>query len=152
VRVVVIGEREGLPADILPLLTEAERLTAANTGQTLVIAFNYGSRHEIASAAAKIAAKAVRGEIDPKAITPELFERHLMTVGIPDPDLVIRTSGEKRLSNFLAWQTAYSEFVFTDTLWPDFTAKEFGDAIREYCARQRRFGGTDGSRSRETGS
>jgi undecaprenyl diphosphate synthase len=152
VKVVVIGEREGLPGDILSLLVEAERLTEDNSSQTLVIAFNYGARLEIASAAAKIAAEAARGEIDPKKITPEVFERYLLTAGIPDPDLVIRTSGEKRLSNFLVWQTAYSEFVFTDTLWPDFTAKEFADAIREYCARRRRFGGTDGNRSRDTGS
>lgn len=152
VRVVIIGQREGLPGDILPLLVEAERLTRNNTGQSLVIAFNYGARNEIALAAAKVAEKAVLGEILPEDISVEVLENNLMTAGIPDPDLVIRTSGEKRLSNFLLWQSAYSEFVFTETLWPDFGAEELKSAISEYYARRRRYGGLESRHSQETGS
>lgn len=151
-RVRIIGNREGLPEDIPPLLIEAERLTANNDGQTLVIAFNYGSRAEIALAARRLAEKAVRGEIDPEDITPELLEDHLQTAGIPDPDLVIRTSGEHRISNFLLWQSAYSEFVFEDKLWPDFTPEDFASAIQAFAARDRRFGGLNEAASRDTGS
>ena len=151
-RVRIIGNREALPEDIPPLLIEAERLTANNDGQTLVIAFNYGSRAEIALAARRIAEKAVRGEIDPEDITPELLEGHLQTAGIPDPDLVIRTSGEHRISNFLLWQSAYSEFVFEDKLWPDFTPEDFASAIQAFAARDRRYGGLNETASRDTGS
>ena len=154
VRVVVVGLREGLPGDILPLLLDAEKLTRYNTGQTLVIAFNYGSRQEIAAAAVELAKRAVDGEIQYDEITPQLMESQLMTAGIPDPDLVIRTSGEKRLSNFLLWQVAYSELVFSNVLWPDFSVEDFTSAIEDYQARKRRFGGVDvvSSRSQETGS
>ncbi|MEZ5871964.1 MAG: isoprenyl transferase [Nitratireductor sp.] len=153
VRVRIIGEREGLPSDILPLLIEAERLTANNSGQTLVIAFNYGGRHEIVSAARRIAAMAVQGKIAVDDVDAGLFESMLDTRGIPDPDVVIRTSGEKRISNFLLWQLAYSEFVFVDRLWPDFDSEDLKQAITEFQSRTRRYGGVDGvSGSRGTGS
>jgi undecaprenyl diphosphate synthase len=123
------------------LLVDAERLTGANTGQTLVIAFNYGSRHEIASAARALARLAAQGRIDPEQIDIATFERHLDTVGIPDPDLIIRTSGEQRISNFLLWQAAYAEFLFVDKLWPDFAPEDFMAAIEAFALRKRRFGG-----------
>lgn len=151
-RVRIIGERVGLPEDILPLLLEAERLTAENTGQTLIIAFNYGSRAEIVRAASRLAQMAVDGKVEPDAIDQSLFESQLDTFGIPDPDLVIRTSGEHRLSNFLLWQAAYAEYVFPDTLWPDFGEPEFLAAIEQFAARDRRFGGLAEAGSRETGS
>lgn len=152
VRVLVIGERQGVPSDVLSLLLEAEKLTEANTGQKLVIAFNYGARTEIVAAVRRIAARAAAGALDPAAITAETIESELFTSDIPDPDLIIRTSGEKRLSNFLLWQAAYSEFVFTDTLWPDFGPDEFAAALAEFSMRKRRFGGLDAAGSRETGS
>lgn len=152
VQVRVIGERAGVPADVLQLLGEAEKLTEANTGQKLVIAFNYGGRSEIAIAARRLAELVQAGRLNPDQITPERFEQELFTCDIPDPDLIIRTSGEKRLSNFLLWQAAYSEFVFTDALWPDFGPDEFAAAIGEYAMRQRRFGGIAAAGSRETGS
>lgn len=151
-RVRIIGERVGLPEDILPLLLEAERLTVENTGQTLIIAFNYGSRAEIVRAASRLAQMAVDGKVEPDAIDQSLFESQLDTYGIPDPDLVIRTSGEHRLSNFLLWQAAYAEYVFPDTLWPDFGEPEFLAAIEQFAARDRRFGGLAEAGSRETGS
>jgi undecaprenyl diphosphate synthase len=149
----IIGEREGLPSDILPLLTEAEKLTSENTGQTLVIAFNYGSRGEIVSAARRLAKMAAKGAIDPDAIDTAKFESMLDTHGIPDPDLIIRTSGEQRLSNFLLWQAAYAELVFVDVLWPDFDETHLAAAIESYTTRRRRFGGINESEeSRGLGS
>ncbi len=148
----VIGERSGIPADVLKLLEEAEKLTAGNCGQKLVIAFNYGSRHEITSAMRRIAAKVSQGAIDPSSITPALISANLDTAGIPDPDLIIRTSGEQRLSNFLMWQAAYAEFVFTDTLWPDFGPAEFEAALQMYAMRKRRFGGLEADPTRVAGS
>jgi len=141
VRVRVIGEREGLSADIASLLDEAETLTAGNSALNLVIAFNYGGRDEIVRAASKIAAAAMRGELDAAALTSEKFAGYLDTAGIPDPDLVIRTSGEQRMSNFLPWQSAYSELVFLPCYWPEFTGEHFAEALRQYAARERRFGG-----------
>lgn len=141
VRVRVIGEREGLSPDIASLLDEAETLTAGNSALNLVIAFNYGGRDEIVRAARRIAAAALRGELDAEALTPEVFAGFLDTAGIPDPDLVIRTSGEQRMSNFLPWQSAYSELVFLPCYWPEFTAEHFAEALRQYAARERRFGG-----------
>jgi undecaprenyl diphosphate synthase len=141
VKVKVIGERAGLAPDIEALLDEAESLTAGNDGMNLVIAFNYGGRDEIVRAARKIAEAAVRGELDVKAVTQEVFTGFLDTAGIPDPDLVIRTSGEMRMSNFLPWQAAYSELVFMPCYWPDFTREHLADALRQYAARERRFGG-----------
>ncbi len=141
VRVRVIGEREGLQPDIRALLDEAEALTFANEGLTLVIAFNYGGRDEIARAARRLALAVRRGDLDPEAITAERFAAALDTAGIPDPELVIRTSGELRLSNFLLWQSAYSELVFLPCYWPDFSPDHLADALRDFAGRERRFGG-----------
>ncbi len=141
VKVRIIGERTGLEPDIIALLTEAEELTRNNTKMTLIVAFNYGSRQEIANAAQRLAADVAAGKLDPKAITADALEARLDTAGIPDPDLIIRTSGEQRLSNFLMWQAAYSEFVFVPLHWPDFDKAALRDAIDEYSRRERRFGG-----------
>jgi undecaprenyl diphosphate synthase len=141
VRIRVIGSRENLRSDILPLLLEAEETTRANTGLTLVIAFNYGSRDEIARAARKLAEKVAAGLIQPSDIDPATFARELDTNGIPDPDLLIRTSGEERLSNFLLWQAAYTELLFVPEFWPDFTRETFYAALERYSGRERRFGG-----------
>jgi undecaprenyl diphosphate synthase len=141
IRVRIIGVREGLSADIRMLLDEAEQLTRANTGLTLVIAFNYGGRQEIVHAMRTLARQVRDGILDPDAIAMDTVERVLDTRGIPDPDLVIRTSGEQRISNFLTWQTAYSEFVFIPDFWPDFDETTFRAALAEYRRRDRRFGG-----------
>ncbi len=141
VRVRIIGSRQGLPVDVLNLLTEAENLTQHNDAQILVIAFNYGSRDEIANAMKSIAAKIAAGEICADEINPGLISQYLDTAGIPDPDLIIRTSGEKRLSNFLMWQAAYSELIFVDCLWPEFDQSSFADCLVEYGNRTRKFGG-----------
>ncbi len=141
IRVRIIGEREGLASDIRLLLDEAEQLTRLNTGLTLVIAFNYGGRQEIAGAMRVLAQKVKEGTLDPASIDMDTIAAALDTHGIPDPDLVIRTSGEQRVSNFLTWQTAYSEFVFLPCFWPDFDEATFKTAIDEYCRRDRRFGG-----------
>ena len=145
VRVRVIGDRVGLDAEILSLLAEAENLTRENEKFTLVIAFNYGGRQEIARAAARIAEEARAGRIDPAQIDMATFERHLDTAGLPDPDLVIRTSGELRISNFLLWQSAYAEFVFLPIHWPDFDRAALESAIEEFRRRERRFGGLKAS-------
>jgi undecaprenyl diphosphate synthase len=141
VRVRVIGEREGVDADLLAMIDEGVELTSANTALNLVIAFNYGSRAEIAKAARRLAERAIEGDIRPGDITPELLSGALDTQGLPDPDLLIRTSGELRLSNFLLWQSAYTEFVFLEACWPDFGRELLLQAIDEYRRRNRRFGG-----------
>lgn len=141
VRVRVIGERDDLDDDIRSLLTEAEDLTRNNEGLTLVVAFNYGSRQEIARAAQRLAREVAAGRLDPEAITVERLSDQLHTADVPDPELVIRTSGEQRLSNFLLWQAAYAEFVFLPVLWPDFDRKCLEAALVEYGQRERRFGG-----------
>ena len=141
VKVRVIGERGDLDPDIRRLLEEAEELTTDNDGLTLVVAFNYGARQEIARAAARIAAMIKDGSLDPSAITAELIGQNLDAPDLPDPDLIIRTSGEQRLSNFLLWQAAYSELVFVPTYWPDFDRAALEGAIAEYHRRERRFGG-----------
>ena len=141
IRVRVIGDREGLRPDLLALLNEAEDLTSGNSGLVLVVAFNYGGRQEIARAVRAIARAVKEGRLDPDAIEPATIARALDTDGIPDPDLVIRTSGEQRLSNFLPWQSAYSEFVFLPDLWPDFDHAAFKAALDQYIGRERRFGG-----------
>lgn len=141
VRVRVIGDREGLDPEILSLLQEAEELTHANDKFTLVVAFNYGGRQEIARAARSLAAEAQAGSLDPATIDAAALEARLDTAGLPDPDLVIRTSGEQRLSNFLLWQAAYAELVFLPIHWPEFDRAALEDAIREYRRRERRFGG-----------
>jgi len=140
VRFSVIGERARLPQDVQKLIVAAEQRTQGNTGLNLVIALSYGGRAEILGAARALAEKVKAGELDPAAITENMLESHLETADIPDPDLLIRTSGEQRLSNFLLWQCAYTEFVFTETLWPDFTAQNFRDAIDQYRSRERRYG------------
>ncbi|MGE3144391.1 MAG: isoprenyl transferase [Pseudorhodoplanes sp.] len=141
VRVRVIGEREGLEPDVLRLLDEAVQLTQANSGLTLVVAFNYGGRQEIVRAAKRLAGEALAGRIDPAVIDEDGFAAFLDAPDIPAPDLLIRTSGEQRLSNFLLWQAAYSELVFVPTFWPDFDRATLEDAIGQYGRRERRFGG-----------
>ncbi|MEN3286576.1 MAG: undecaprenyl diphosphate synthase [Bradyrhizobium sp.] len=141
VRVRVIGERHGLEPDLCALLGEAEELTRNNVKLTLVIAFNYGSRQEIARAAQQLAREVAEGRRDPATIDAETIGRHLDAADIPDPDLIIRTSGEQRLSNFLMWQAAYSELVFVPIHWPDFDKAALEGAIAEYSRRERRFGG-----------
>ena len=141
VRVRVIGRRNDLAPDILSLLEEAETLTASNRGMTLCVAFNYGARDEIARATQAIARRVRAGEIDCDAVTEETVAAHLDTAGMPCPDLVIRTSGELRLSNFLLWQAAYAEFLFVPCCWPDFGRAELRDAMAEFARRSRRFGG-----------
>jgi undecaprenyl diphosphate synthase len=141
IRVRVIGERVGLDPDIGRLLVEAEDLTKNNDGLTLVVAFNYGARQEIVRAARRIAEAVERGEARAQEIDMDAFGRFLDAPDIPDPDLIIRTSGEQRLSNFLLWQAAYSELVFVPTYWPDFDRAALESAIREYQQRERRFGG-----------
>jgi undecaprenyl diphosphate synthase len=146
VRVRVIGDRERLAPDIVTLIDNTEALTAQNTRLQLSIALSYGGRAEITGAARRIAAEVRAGTLDPADIDEDCFAQHLLTVGIPDPDLVIRTSGEQRLSNFLLWQTAYSEFIFIETLWPDFTKADFERALDEYRGRERRYGASVGHR------
>lgn len=143
VRMRVIGSRAGLEPDIAGLLAEAETVTAGNTGMNLVIAFNYGSRDEITRAARALAHRVKNGELDPDDITVNAFGVHLDTAGIPDPDLIIRTGGEQRLSNFLLWQAAYAEFIFLPCYWPDFGEEEFAEALRIFEKRTRRFGGIE---------
>ena len=147
VRVKIIGKRQGLDAQLVKLIEHAEHVTAENTRMRLQIAFNYGSREEIAAAAARLAHRVAQGELDAAGITPELVEAELSTHGLPDPDLIIRTSGENRLSNFLLWQSAYSEFYFTDVLWPDFDAATLHAALQAYHQRERRFGRIEASLS-----
>ena len=141
VRVRIIGERDGLDPDIARLLIEAEELTRNNTGLTLVVAFNYGARQEIARAARRIAEQVEQGTLKSSDVTVDTVGRFLDAPDLPDPDLIIRTSGEQRLSNFLLWQSAYSELVFVPTYWPDFDRATLEAAIREYQQRERRFGG-----------
>ena len=140
VRVKIIGKRHDLDAQLVKQIEHAEQVSAQNTGMRLQIAFNYGAREEIADAAARLAQRVAQGELDAGSITPDLVDAELSTYGLPDPDLVIRTSGENRLSNFLLWQCAYSEFYFTDVLWPDFDAATLRAALRAYHQRERRFG------------
>ena len=152
VRIRVIGDRSNLRGDILPLLIEAEETTRDNTALTLVIAFNYGSRDEIARAVVSLAKDVEAGRLRPQDISPELLDARLDTAGIPDPDLIIRTSGEERLSNFLLWQAAYSEFMFMPEYWPDFSRDLFFAALEKYAARDRRFGGLSGKQAAAVGS
>ncbi|MDA8165181.1 MAG: isoprenyl transferase [Desulfobacteraceae bacterium] len=137
-----LGERGKLPADVQKLLENAMAATAANSRLVLNLALNYGGRNEIVRAARELARRAKAGEIDPAAISEEIFGSCLDTAGLPDPDLVIRTGGESRLSNFLLWQASYAELYVTDTLWPDFTRDDLLAAIRYFQSRQRRFGET----------
>ncbi|HHY46694.1 MAG TPA: isoprenyl transferase [Firmicutes bacterium] len=141
VKAKVIGEREGLPASLCRAIEELEAKTAGCTGLVLCLAINYGGRREITGAVRRIAGKVRDGLLEADAISEEVISSYLYTAGIPDPDLVIRTSGEMRMSNFLTWQTVYSELWFTRTLWPDFSTRELAAAIRSYQSRERRFGG-----------
>jgi len=141
VRVRIVGEREGLEPDIVRLLTDAEELTKDNKNLTLVVAFNYGARQEIVRAARRAAQAVAEGRLKPEDITPDSFAGFLDAPDIPDPDLIIRTSGEQRLSNFLLWQSAYSELVFVPTYWPDFDRAALEAAIDSFRQRERRFGG-----------
>jgi undecaprenyl diphosphate synthase len=146
VRLRVIGQRDRLAPDIVTLIKNGETLTQDNTGLTLTLALSYGGRSEIALAAREVARRAAAGELDPETIDEACVAGHLMTADIPDPDLLIRTSGEQRISNFLLWQTAYAEFIFTDTLWPDFAKSDLEQAVRDFHGRDRRFGASVGSR------
>jgi undecaprenyl diphosphate synthase len=141
VRVRIIGERTGLDPDIGRLLIEAEELTKNNDGLILVVAFNYGARQEIVRAVQRISEEIANGRMTAAGIDMDSITRFLDAPDIPDPDLIIRTSGEQRLSNFLLWQSAYSELVFVPTYWPDFDRATLESAIREYQQRERRFGG-----------
>ena len=141
VKVRIIGHRGRAASDILEMIQDAESRTAKNTGMNLTFAFDYGGQEEIAAAAQELARAAKDGRLDPETITPELFATRLFTSALPAPDLVIRTSGEHRLSNFLLWQSAYTEFVFLDAYWPDFGRELLQQAIEEFRGRIRRFGG-----------
>ncbi|MBO38576.1 MAG: di-trans,poly-cis-decaprenylcistransferase [Rhodospirillaceae bacterium] len=140
VRLRFIGYRGLLDKDIVTLIEEAEDRTKGNKVLTVIVAFSYGARQEITSAVRDVARQVLAGDLDIDQIDEIMFSEHLETAGIPDPDLVIRTSGEHRISNFLLWQSAYSEFLFTDTLWPEFCEEEFQGAINEYKRRERRYG------------
>lgn len=141
VRVRILGDKESLSGDVKALVWRAESETADNDNFYLQIAFNYGGRDEIARAARAVGEAVRAGKLDPAEITPDRFAQFLDTAASPDPDLVIRTSGEQRISNFLLWQAAYAEFIFLDVLWPDFNQDVFQQAIDEYCGRERRYGG-----------
>ena len=140
-RIRVIGDRSALDADIVEMLEHAERETAKFDKLDFTIALNYGGRDELRRASVKLAKQVQQGVLSPDQITAELISRTLDTAELPDPDLLIRTSGELRLSNYLIWQLAYAEFYFTDTLWPDFDMESLKEAVRYYNGRERRFGG-----------
>lgn len=140
VRVRFIGDRVRLEPALVDMMDALELLTARNTGVNLTIALNYGGRDEVSRAARRLAHDVAAGKLDPPKITDETFPRYLDTHVLPDPDLVIRTSGEARISNFLLWQSAYSEYEFIDTLWPDFTPEIFAEVLERYGTRERRFG------------
>lgn len=144
IRLRVIGDRSRLSRDINALIDESEAKTSNNTALTLVLALSYGARQEIAEAARRLARDVVAGRLDADAIDEDALAARLYTADIPDPDLLIRTSGEKRISNFLLWQSAYAEFVFTDVLWPDFDRTHLEDAIRDFHGRERRYGNAPG--------
>lgn len=142
IRLRSLGNLERLPTPVQEAFAEAMRATARNTGLTVILAVSYGAREEIVMAARAIATAAREGRLEPQRMTEEVFARYLQTAGVPDPDLLIRTGGEFRLSNFLLWQIAYTELYITDILWPDFGRDEFLQALADYQQRQRRFGRT----------
>jgi undecaprenyl diphosphate synthase len=146
VRLKVIGELGRLDRDIIEMIEHAEAMTRDNARITVTIALSYGGRAEIVAAVRAIAQRVQSGSLASEAIDEDCFARHLFTANLPDPDLLIRTSGEQRISNFLLWQSAYSEFVFTKTLWPDFSKRDLEEAIDEFCGRERRYGASLGSR------
>ena len=145
-RILIIGDRDRLPKDIVKLIENAETLTHANQKITVVLALSYGGRQDILYAAKELARQAKAGEIDLDKVDENVFSKFLMTKGIPDPDLMIRTSGESRISNFLMWQLAYAELYFTETLWPDFSKQEMEKAVAFYSSRDRRYGGISQAR------
>ena len=146
VRLRVIGELGRLDPDIIEMIERAEAMTRDNARITVTIALSYGGRAEIVAAVRAIAQRVQSGSLAAAAIDEDCFTRYLFTAGLPDPDLLIRTSGEQRISNFLLWQSAYSEFFFTKTLWPDFSKHDLEEAIDEFCGRDRRYGASFGSR------
>ncbi len=146
VRIGFIGERPALAPDLVTLIENAEQQTRSNDRLIFTIAVNYGGQQDIIAAAQALAREAAAGRMQPEQITPETFAANLMTSALPDPDLIIRTSGEQRLSNFMLWQAAYSELVFIDTLWPDFSRQSLEKAIDMFNQRERRFGATGESR------
>jgi undecaprenyl diphosphate synthase len=141
IRFTVIGRREGLPAEVLAEIDENERLTRTNTGLTLCLAINYGSRAEIVDAVRAIAGRVKRGELAPEQIDEDTISHALYTGGMPDPDLLVRTAGEMRVSNYLLWQISYAELWVTPKFWPEFDAALLHEALRDYAKRERRFGG-----------
>lgn len=141
IKVNFIGDRTGIPKDILKMMGYSERITRKKNHVILNIAINYGGRQEILHSVQEIAKEVEKGKLKSSEITEEMISEHLYTGGLPDPDLIIRPSGEYRLSNFLLWQSAYSEFWYSDILWPDFTEEDFTAALREFEKRNRRFGG-----------
>ena len=143
VRMRIIGHRGRVASDIQQMIQDSESRTARNTGMNLTFAFDYGGKEEIVAAVQELARAAKDGRLDPETITPELFASRLFTSALPEPDLVIRTSGEHRLSNFLLWQSAYAELLFLDTLWPDFDRAALTAALEQFAARDRRFGALD---------
>ena len=143
VRMRIIGHRGRVASDIQQMIQDSESRTARNTGMNLTFAFDYGGKEEIVAAVQELARAAKDGRLDPETITPDLFATRLFTSGLPSPDLVIRTSGEHRLSNFLLWQSAYAELLFVDTLWPDFDRAALTAALKKFAARERRFGATE---------
>lgn len=140
VRIRMIGDRSRLSPEIVSLIDDAEQSTARNNRLTMTVALSYGSRDEIVRATRLISEQVRAGLLNPDEVTEDLFERYLGTVGIPDPDVIIRTAGEQRLSNFLLWQSAYSEFIFVNKLWPDFDKEDLALVISEYQKRERRYG------------
>lgn len=144
IRVRVIGSRQGLPPDVGAALDELERTTGPCTGPTLCLAINYGARTEIVDAARTLAREAAEGRLDPDSIDEQVFAQRLYTQGIPDPDLLIRTAGQMRVSNYLLWQISYAEIHVSDLYWPDFGAEALSEAVREFAGRDRRFGGLSG--------
>jgi undecaprenyl diphosphate synthase len=142
IRLCCLGEMEKLPKDVRQLLEEVIAKTAGAKGMTLNLALSYGSRNELVRAMQQLASKCAAGEFEACAITEEMVSQHLDTAGLPDPELIIRTGGEYRLSNFLLWQASYAEIYVTETMWPDFSKEAFHEAIRNYQQRQRRFGRT----------
>jgi undecaprenyl diphosphate synthase len=144
VRLLFLGERELMAPDIAEMMAEAEQRTRHNSALILTIALNYGSRREIARTARELAHRVSRGELEPEAIDEELFDRTLNSLGVPDPDLLIRTSGEQRLSNFMLWQMAYTELIFLPVHWPAFGAEHLARAIDEFRRRERRYGASSG--------
>jgi undecaprenyl diphosphate synthase len=143
VKMRIIGHRGRVAGDIQQMIQDSESRTSGNTGLNLTFAFDYGGKEEIIAATRELARAAAEGRLDPETITADLFAQRLFTAGTPDPDLIIRTSGEHRLSNFLLWQSAYAELLFVDTLWPDFDRAALAAALEQFAARDRRFGALD---------